>query len=158
MRYYKLNKDKSLELYNDKEIIVEKKACYTNIFMIFSCHKYWDNFFYGNWKIAYGYMQISEDENLKNMYCRHAFILDENEKVIDVTLALLCDKKSDKNRSINEECKSENKYIVMKTFNAKEYLDALEQEDGDTCLYMTLKDEYSKLLEWSWENGIMLCG
>lgn len=156
MKYYKLNKDKSLELYNDKEIIVEKKACYMNTFNVFV--KYSNDFLNGKWKIAYGYMQISENKTFEHMYCRHAFVLDENEKVIDVTLALLCDKKIDANRDIEEESKSKNKYIIMKTFDAKEYLDALEQEDGDTCLYMTLKDEYSKLLEWSLENNIMLCG
>lgn len=156
MKYYKLNKDKSLELYNKKDILIEEKACYINTFIVVD--RYMENFKSGKWKVAYGYMQIAEDKNLNNLYCRHAFVLDENEDVIDVTLALLCDK-DDGARNIDDEAKSENKYIVMKVFeDVDEYIDTLMKYDGDACLSFYLRDEYLDLLKWAMENNIMLCG
>ena len=156
MKYYKLNKEKSLELYNKKDMLIEEKACYTNTYMV--VNQYMEKFKSGKWKVAYGYMQIAEDKNVKNLYCRHAFVLDENEKVIDVTLALLCDK-DESARNIDDEAKSENKYIIMKVFDdVEEYIDTLMEYDGDACLSFYLKDEYLDLLKWAMENNIMLCG
>ena len=155
MKYYKLNKDKTLEIYNKKDILVEQKACYTNTFLM--VNKYMDKFINKEWKVAYGYMKIAENESLNHLYCRHAFILDENNEVIDITLAFLCDT-SITGRNIDEEL-SEDKYIVMKMFdNVEDYIDTLAAEDGDACLSIYLKDEYLELQEWAWKNNIMLCG
>lgn len=154
MRYYNLNKEKTLELYNKKNLLLEIKECYMNTFMVFT--EYQEKFNVGLWRVAYGYMKISKDVNL---YCRHAFVLDENDEVIDVTLALLCDnKRSNTIRSINEESCTEDKYIVMKIFNAEEYLKALEENDKYVALETYLHEEDMKMLEWSVKNNIFLCG
>ena len=155
MKYYKLNKDKSLELYNKKNLLLERKQCYTNTFMVVA--EYRKNFKLGLWKVAYGYMKIAKDMNL---YCRHSFILDENNKVIDVTLALLCDNKlSDTSQNIDEEICMEDKYIVMKIFDdVEEYLNALEQNGRYVDLGTYLHKEDVKLQEWAMENNILLCG
>lgn len=155
MKYYKLNKEKSLEIYNKKDILVEQKACYTNTFLV--VNRYMDKFTSKEWRVAYGYMKISENENLNKLYCRHAFVLDQNDEVIDITLAFLCDT-SMADRDINNEL-SDDKYIIMKVFDdVEDYIDTLAAEDGDVCLCMYLRDEYLKLQEWAWKNDIMLCG
>lgn len=155
MKYYKLNKEKSLEVYNKNNLLLEQKQCYTNTFMIVT--EYREKFKLGLWKVAYGYMKITKDINL---YCRHAFILDENNDVIDVTLAMLCDNKlSDTSQNIDEESNIEDKYIVMKVFDkVEEYLSALEENDRFVALETYLRKEDAKLLEWSMKNNVFLCG
>lgn len=155
MKFYKLNKEKTLELYNKKNLLLEKKQCYMNTFLVVT--EYRENFKLGLWKVAYGYMKITKDMNL---YCRHAFVLDENNEVIDVTLALLCDNKlSDISHNIDEESNIEDKYIVMKIFDdVEEYLSALEENDRFVDLETYLHKEDTELLEWSMKNNIFLCG
>lgn len=155
MKYYKLNKEKSLEVYNKNNLLLEQKQCYTNTFMIVT--EYSEKFKFGLWKVAYGYMKIAKNMNL---YCRHAFVLDENNDVIDVTLALLCDNKlSDTSQNIDEESNIEDKYIVMKVFDkVEEYISALEENDRYVALETYLRKEDAKLLEWSMKNNVFLCG
>lgn len=55
------------------------KECYNNIFNVVT--DYIPKFRCSLWRVAYGYMKVFD-----NVYCRHCFVIDENNKVIDPTL------------------------------------------------------------------------
>ena len=74
---YQLDYDKSKKVYEDFKSEVKIKKCYNNIFNILTLNN--ATFREGKWKVAYGYTEV-----MPLVYCRHCFILDENDKVIDL--------------------------------------------------------------------------
>ena len=84
---------------------------------------------------------------MENIYCRHCFIL-ADEMVIDPTLI--------NNSLLNDQDKI---YYTFKIFEtAKEYIDALEKENGLPALYTLLRFEDGDMQKWGKENGIFCVG
>lgn len=128
-----INYNKSEKLYEKYKNIIKNKECYTNVFYLISKNQ--KNFIIGKWKVAYGFVHISD-----NIYCRHCFILETND-VIDPTVFTL------KNRSENRN------YFVSKIFNnIDEYLDAINDEKGLPSLLNFLKCEDEQAMKWAKEN------
>ena len=97
---------------------------------------------YAEWRIAYGFVFSTQ-----NIYVRHAFFLDQNDKVIDPTPF---SRKKDRGRE---------QYFVFKTFGTvSEYLDAINQEGGYPALSRFLRVEEQKLQQWGYENGYLFIG
>ena len=139
MKKYQWNQNLSLKLYEKHKNIIECKMCYNNIFNIFS--EYPENFYSGEWKIAYGYVSLVE-----NMYCRHCFIL-VDDMVVDPTLIKL--RQSDQNII----------YYVFKVFdNITDYVSALENENGLPALCKSLRQEDLNIQNWAKDNGILCIG
>ena len=140
MLEYSLNMEKSKELYKQHKRVIKQKECYNNVFRVISAH--WNKLQSGEWKVAYGYMTL-----LENLLCRHCFVLDENNEVLDPTIFThtLVD--------------AEKQYFVMKLFNdPREYLEALEWEEGYPALSSTLHQCEKSAWNWAMENGFILTG
>ena len=83
IKHHEINFITSKEVYEELKHLLEVKMCYNNVFHVVSSSKYIDMFLSGDWKIAYGYIRVLEGQPL---ITRHAFIIDEEERVIDPTL------------------------------------------------------------------------
>lgn len=70
---------KSKEIYESCKQNIAIKECYNNVFNVVT--DYIGKFRNGEWQVAYGYV-----ETMAGFYCRHCFIIDENNKVIDPTI------------------------------------------------------------------------
>lgn len=138
MDKYILNIDKSKEVYSKCKKRLAAKECYNNVFRVAT--DYITNFKTKKWRIAYGYMTV-----LDNLLCRHCFIIDENNTVIDPTIILI-------NRTDAE-------YYTMKIFDDWcEYFKAIKKEQYLPALYRYL-NEYNKIaLNWAEENQYVLIG
>ena len=79
MRKHTLDLKQSKAVYERCKRHIQIRHCYNNVFEVVT--DYIGNFRSGKWKIAYGYMEI-----MAGLYCRHCFILDEADKVIDPTI------------------------------------------------------------------------
>lgn len=138
MQKYTLNIDKSKEVAKHCKKVLEIKMCYNNVFKVTSA--YINNFEDGKWKVAYGYMT-----SVKNLLCRHCFIIDENNDVIDPTLAL--------RKDVDAE------YYVMKIFDdVYEYFDAILQYECFPALEHYLYENDKQAQKWADENGFILLG
>ena len=143
---YKLNKAKSIEVYEKCKHLLEIKECYNNTFKIMSEYGY--DFWKNNWKIAYGYTRVFSHDIL---FVRHAFILDENNDVVDATYIFTDIHKRD--------IEDDKEYFVMKIFNnGDEYLDAIMSDNGYPALFNYLAEENRKLNDWATKQGYLLCG
>lgn len=135
MLNYSLDIEKSKEVYEYFKDNLKIKACYNNVFNIFTlCPK---TFREGKWKIAYGYVSV-----LANLYCRHCFIVDNEGKVIDPTIYT------------SSEPNTQREYYVMATFNnTDEYLNAIENDNYMPALENYLRDKDKQAYEWANEKG-----
>lgn len=140
MRRYEFDIDKSKEVYEYFKDEIKIKECYNNIFNVFTLSP--KTFREGKWKVAYGYVEV-----MAGLFCRHCFIIDENDKVIDPT------------NFAQENPPLDRTYYVMAVFDdADEYLSAIEQNDLFPALdkYLREKDKQAHL--WARENGVILAG
>ena len=140
---------------------IQIKECYTNVFCVFN--HFFQKFRDGYWRVAYGYVKIFLD---KPLYCRHCFILDKDNRVIDVTLPALLrhrgelDLENETTFSVLEQVqKDSSNYLVMKVFDKpNEYLNAIENENLFPALTSTLMSEEIKMGQWAMLHNLMLCG
>lgn len=136
MRTYKLNFEQSKAVYERCKEYIKVNHCYNNIFEVVT--EYMSNFRSGKWKIAYGYTEV-----MVLMYCRHCFILDENETVIDPTIFVQNDQ-------------SNRDYYVTATFeDVDEYLMAIENEGCMPALTKYLREQDIRAFIWAKENNII---
>lgn len=139
MRKYQLDYDKSKEVYENFKDCIKVKECYNNVFNVFDLNN--GIFRSGRWKIAYGFAEI-----MPCVYCRHGFIIDENDKVIDPTLFVQTNEKS-------------REYYVMYAFDdVDEYLNAIESDNLMPALNTYLRDKERQAYKWAENNGIIFCG
>lgn len=139
MKKYQLDYDKSKEVYEHFKSEIKIKECYNNVFNIFTL----DNapFREGKWKIAYGFTEV-----MPLLYCRHGFILDEDNKVIDATLFAATEQ-------------PHRQYYAMYVFDdVDEYLNAIESDNLMPALEGYLREHEKKASEWAKTQGIMLIG
>ena len=141
MDKYKLNAEKSKEVYNKNKIAYRMKECYINVFHAV-CNNM-DKVKTGKWKIAYGYIS-----SIQNLLVRHCFIIDENDMVIDPTIyATILEHKEDSD------------YYVMYVFdNIEEYIYAIESENGYPALDRYLVEHTKQATKWAMKNGFLLVG
>lgn len=140
MNPFQLNLAATTDILSRCKSKVAKKQCYANVFHVAtSCMQKLTS---GEWRIAYGFVFSTQ-----NIYVRHAFFLDQDDKVIDPTPF---SGKKDRERE---------QYFVFKTFGTvSEYLDAINQEGGYPALSRFLRVEEQKLQQWGYENGYLFIG
>lgn len=125
-----VNRDLTLKLYKENRMdrLIEKGSCYANIFRVTtSSRTLMNKFLEGKYKVALCYIH-----NNFPVWVRHLVAIDENNQVLDFTLA-------NKNNNF--------KYEVVKTFNYEEYQEILDNaynESDETyyCDLRGLKEEY----------------
>ena len=133
-----LNEELSMDVFKQSKRHVEIKKCYNNVFHVVTKNKVIrKGVMEGNIKIAYGYVQVLEDDNI---YCRHCFLVKDGE-VIDPTI-MINDKKW-----VRE-------YFIFKTLGRSEYISAIEKDDGQPGLYEFLHKENKKIIIKSMEEGL----
>lgn len=137
---YQLDFDKSKEVYEYCKQHLEMKMCYNNIFECVT--DYMSNFRSGKWKVAYGFTSV-----MANVYCRHCFIIDENNNVIDPTIF-----------TKSEQSKDTDFYVMFVFDDVDEYLSAIENDNYMPALENYLKDKDKQAFLWAHENGIVLIG
>ena len=144
-----LNKDLSYKVYKRCKPDLKIKHCYNNTFHV--VQHYNNKFVDGTWKVVYGYVRVFDD---MNVFCKHAFILDDSDTVIDATLFI----KSTQYPYDYGDVK-DREYIIMKMFESlDEYILALEEADGYPDLFQYLRDYEMNMYKWAEEQGYLLCG
>lgn len=140
MKKLNLDKTKSKEVYDYFKDNIKIKECYNNTFNLFTlCPK---TFREGKWKVAYGYVEV-----MPLLCCRHCFVVDENDKVIDPTIYVQ-DKPND-----------DRKYFVMYVFDdTDEYLNAIESDNLMPALDKYLREQDKQAQQWANENGYLFIG
>ena len=81
---YNKNIEKSIEYHNAYKKLIKPKDCYFNVWRIVTNTNFIKN--NANIRIALGYVNIYQIDNETTLYGGHAFFIDENDLVIDVTL------------------------------------------------------------------------
>ena len=139
MKEYKINIDKSKEVFNKCKSHIAIKECYNNVFRVST--DYSKNFNNNKWRVTYGYMTVTV-----NLLCRHCFIIDENNEVIDPTILLTFKGEAPQ-------------YFAMKIFdNYNEYLSAIERERRFPALNFYLRNEDFQAEKWAQKNNYILIG
>lgn len=139
MLKYELDIEKSKEVYDDFKHCVKVKECYNNVFNVFDLSN--KTFREGKWKIAYGYIEV-----MAGLFCRHCFIIDENNKAVDPTLYAQSEQ-------------HDRAYYAMYVFDdVDEYLTAIEENDLFPALDKYLREYDKQAYQWANENGVILVG
>lgn len=140
MKKHTLNVELSREVYEHFKDYIKIKECYNNVFTVFEYNP--KPFREGKWKIAYGYFEV-----MAALYCRHCFILDEHDAVIDPTIFA------------NSEPQAQREYYVMAVFDdMDEYLTAIEENDCMPALNKHFLASDIKAQLWAKENGVIFVG
>ena len=136
----KIDLEQSRVVYENCKQHIQMKHCYNNVFEVVT--DYMSNFRTGKWKIAYGYTEI-----MAELYCRHCFVLDESNNVIDPTIFA------------QNEPQLQRAYYVMTVFDdVDEYLAAIESENYMPALEKHLREQDKQAQQWALENGIIFVG
>lgn len=137
---YIFDAEKSKEVFEVSKKYIEVKLCYNNVFRVVTDNI--NKFNSNQWKVAYGYMNV-----FANVLCRHCFIIDENNKVIDVTVYA------------NSNLDLDRKYYVMKIFeDINTYFDAIEDDEFYPALEFYLRKENGQAQLWAEKNNFILTG
>ena len=153
-KFLQFNYEKSLEVYNTCKEDLEIKHCYNNTFHV--VQHYYRNFTMGKWKVVYGYVQIWGTQNL---YCRHAFVIDEDDTVIDATLFTKSDKYPFNYENEDGDLPVDRQYISMKIFDdLRDYVTAISDNDGYPDLCFPLRELDQEFTLWAMDNNYFLCG
>ena len=139
MKKYSINMEMSRAVCDECRSRIALKECYNNVFKIATEHI--TEFRAGRWCVAYGYMTISE-----KLLCRHCFIIDESDRVIDVTLPLL-------------NSKSDAEYFVFhKFYDFDDYLRAISHDENYPALTRYLREQDHKFMAQAANNGYCCIG
>ena len=136
---YQLDYDKSKEVYEQFKNEIKIKECYNNVFNILTLNN--ATFREGKWKVCYGYTEV-----MPLLYCRHCFILDENNKVIDPTLFA------------GSEQPHRQYYVLYSFDDVDKYLSTIENDNLMPALNGYLKEYEKSAYEWAKTEGIALIG
>jgi hypothetical protein len=143
LKEHKLNHQESMKLRDKMEHILVSKECYTNIFhaIMHSDGKFTN----GEWKIAYGYLNVLDGESIM---ARHCFIVNSEGEAIDPTLMNISGYQEGQDRG----------HVSFAVFeNTSEYLDAVSANDNFPDLikrFRRLENQESE--KWAQENGRVL--
>lgn len=137
MQKFKLDAEKSKEVF-DRCGNIKVKECYNNIFKVVT--EYPSMFHNNVWRVAYGYMLIFD-----NLYCRHCFVIDENNKIIDPTIYA----------TEREDAEAKEYYAMFIFDDMGEYLKAVEHEEYMPGLEYHLREKDVKAQMWARDNGMI---
>lgn len=142
---HKFNHKESLEVYEKCKHYIEQKQCYTNVF--YTIAYYHEKFNTGEWKIAYGYINIFDNGNLM---ARHCYIVNEDNEAIDVTLFELT--------NFNKENYESDTHYSFKIFDSvDEYLEEVERNSNYPDLIKPLWNIELKIAhKWAKDKGKIL--
>ncbi|WP_442638049.1 hypothetical protein [Rossellomorea marisflavi] len=123
--------------------IIEVKQCYTNIFYVVMRNV--DKFANGEWKVAYGYMNILPNQPFM---ARHCFIVNDKGEAIDPTIVETSSFDGDDPRE----------YVSFHMFDDMEdYLGEVEKNNNVPDLIKPFWDLENKQSEpWAREHGRVL--
>ena len=140
MRKLNLDVNKSKEVYDTCKDRIKQKECYSNVFNIMDYDP--KPFRDGTWKISYGYV-----EAMSGLYCRHCFIVDKDDRVIDPTTFT------------HKEPPTQRAYYVMYIFDdLDDYLSAVLSEDCMPSLDLYFKDDDKAAFKWAKNNNLLFVG
>ena len=140
MKWIKGNKQLSHELAQTFDSL-ESKRCYDNIYSNFDMIREWELETQSPINVCIGYLRLYDDSNVA---IRHCFLEQEGE-ILDPTLTL------------QEDGFNEQKYIIMKSFNLREYLYAIS-EDIRTDLFHFLRSTEQQFQQELLEQGFVPIG
>ncbi|KJD42628.1 hypothetical protein [Paenibacillus terrae] len=143
---YSMNREKSLELFQECKKLIMIKECYANIFYVVVHKK--RMFTSGEWKIAYGYVRIFSD----GFYmARHCFIVNSQGEAIDPTWFA----SEEEHERSEDNYKS---YISFKIFDSiEEYVNLILENDNLPDLLKPLWSYDLQLEEqWAKKEGMLL--
>lgn len=143
IREHEINIPLSREVYDGCSDLIERKMCYNNVFNVITFGGHLEKFHTNRWKVAYGYVKAVD-----KLMARHAFILDEDDKVIDPTLI--------GSKYFNEDESKE--YISFKIFDFEEYLDAISANDNQPALFNVYYKEEMDAHLWAKERNMFCSG
>jgi hypothetical protein len=137
-----LNIELSKEVFQNCSHCVRPKECYNNVFNVLSYHS--ERFRTGEWKVAYGYVNIIKDQP---MMARHCFIVTSDGEAIDPTIISTSTFKED----------DEKRYMSFKVFDSMEdYLDSIESNNNNPFLFNHPSEDHA--IEWAKTNNKFLIG
>lgn len=143
---YELDREESNKLYAIYRDVVKMKECYNNIFNIVSGHyaEYRSRIISGDWKVAYGYINVLPDSPL---YTRHCFFVTKEGYAVDPTIVMLEDSEMDfKHMS----------FWVLD--NADDYLEAITDNDLTPDLMRLTRKQEQRIIQELMEQGLIIIG
>lgn len=142
---HKVNVRLSEEVYK-KSTDIKAKQCYNNIFRVLTSRSdYWSKVNSGEWKVAYGYVRIMPSESL---FARHCYIIDENEDVVDPTLAAT--------NNLNRE---DSLYLSFLIFDSlSDYLATVEKNDLNPDLFRHTRKREQDIFQGMLDKGYIVIG
>ena len=143
MTQHTLDWEKSKAVFDDCQALIKPKQCYHNIYQIMNSFDYFEKFKAGEWQIAYGYVQITQE-----LYARHCFIVDENCNAIDPTLAL----------THPEGFKELPYYFAFAILSPTEWFELLEKNQYDISLGYAFRESEPNAYEYAKKHGMLLIG
>lgn len=142
---HSLNYEESVALRDKMGNTLQSKECYANIFhsIMYSGGKFTS----GDWKVAYGYIQVMEGTPLM---ARHCFIVNSQGEAIDPTLMNISGFKEGEDRG----------HVSFSVFEDLEtYLETVSENDNVPDLIQHFKKiEAKKCQPWAQENNILIIG
>lgn len=138
MKLHTLNRELSLEVFEECKEVMEVKQCYVNVF--YAAQRYAHKLLAGQWKVAYGYMP-----SVQHYMARHCFLVNEAGEAIDPT-------RYTRTRLIE----NDEPYVSFKVFDTfPEYLKAVKKNKRVVDLLKPLSDDEMALLgsDWVRDNG-----
>lgn len=145
IQHHPLNYEESIALRDEMGDVLVSKECYSNVFhaILYSGGKFTS----GEWKVAYGYIQVLENTPIMG---RHCFIVNSKGEAIDPTLMNVTGFKAGEERG----------HISFKVFEDLEtYLDAVTDNDNVPDLVRPLRKlEHEICQPWAHSNSVALIG
>jgi hypothetical protein len=132
---YVLDEELSMEMFERHRSVLNQGACYNNVFNL--CGEY-ELVRLGVMRVAYGYWTA-----IPGIMARHCFFVTDDKKIIDPTYAF---------RSNKENVE----YWIFAVLEFRDYLDKIRDENLDPALHYTLREPDHKLIQESFQEGIML--
>lgn len=144
LKRHPFNREESLRVYQECADIVKYKECYANVYNVAAhfAHLFHDK----EWKVAYGYIRISPDNN---MWARHAFIVNKQGGAIDPTYF------SHENH-FEGELKQHTSFYIFNDITR--YATVVERNKNFPDLLQPLRKQEEKMGEWAKANNMVLFG
>lgn len=138
-RKYYLNNDMSKEIQQTYSRILKKKHCFENVKNLFITCNILNN--YPNWRIALGVVYSGIDF----VYVKHAFFVDENRKIIEVTIPY------------DNMTKSNTYYYIVKELDKNKYSQLMiESRLSDLRNLDCIKNKWNDFEIWARQNKILI--
>ena len=138
IKKHNLDLERSQTVYEQCADDIRIKECYANVFRV--AYHFPEQFMLGEWKIAYGYMQVFE-----KLYVRHCFIVNDAGWVIDPTSCLFSKNK-------------DTVYLSFTTLNYDEFFNLVIDHDFRPALEKAFPEEEKAAWEYAKENDLFFIG